>query len=350
MSIAHFTEVLFIGFFTSAGLFSALVFLITRDRPFLWYAALMDTMAAAQLVFSPDLLGLSGPSLVLYRTLSFGAFFATEAGFAWTFLQLPARAPRYARAVAIVLSLNVLGLGMQVATGSHEPYRTIAHLLFIALLATCGAAAWACAGLEEARYYLAGFGGALLGAIASGVSQSLNLGSWPEYFFQFGLAWQGALVGLALASRYAKIDPLTGAKSRAAFEERLSVAWRSAQSQGKGLAVVMVAVGGLKEYDSQFGRIAGDALLRRIANSCVACCGDRLDLFARYGDEAFAAIVPRVSREQADAIGLRLREDVAQDCPLTVGVGVASNENAISAMALAQQAARRSARDAISRG
>ncbi len=349
MSAAHFTEVLFIGFFTSAGLFSALLFLITRDRPFLWYAALMDTMAAAQIVFSPDLLGLAGIALVLYRTVSFAVFFGAEAGFALTFLQLRTRAVRYANAIAIVLILNLLGLVLEVFTGAREPYRTLEHLLFVALLAICGAAAWPSTGLEEARFYVAGFAGAIVGAISSGVSQSLNLGSWAEYCFQFGVAWQGALVGLALANRYAKTDPLTGAKSRGAFEERLNAAWRAAERGSQGLSVVMVAVGGLKEYDARFGRIAGDALLRRVANACVTCCGDRLDLFARYGDEAFAAIVPRVTREHADTIAARLREDVAKDCPLTVGVGVASIENAISALALAQQAARRSARDVISR-
>jgi diguanylate cyclase (GGDEF)-like protein len=352
MSLAHFTEVLFIGFFTAAGLYAALIFLMTRDRLFLWYAFLMDTMAAAQLVFTPDLLHaiLPGVSPLVYRTLAFGLFFVAEATFAWRFLQLGSRAPVYARGVQALLTLNLLALSVAYLH-AHEPYTQLAHVLFLALLALCGAAAWrtASAGHIDARFYLAGFAGAFMGATGSGITQSLALGNWPEYVFQFGVSWQGALLALALASRYAKIDVLTGAKSRSAFEEHLGVAWRAAQARGTGLAVIMIAVGGLKKYDERFGRISGDAMLRDIANSCVKACGDRLDLFARYGDEAFAAIVRHVSRAEANAIGVSLRDMVAPDFPLAVGVGVSSKENAISAEALAQQAARRSARDAIAR-
>lgn len=353
MSTAHFTEVLFIGFFTAAGLYSALVFLITRDRPFLWYAALADTMAAAQLVFSPDLLPIigHGTALVLYRAIAFSLFFAAQVAFVRAFLQLPTRSPKYMRALWALLALNIAGLVAASIAAAPEPYATIDHVLFLVLLAGCGLAAWegAYAGSEEARYYVLAFAGALAGAIASGAAQWLGIANWAEYFFQFGLAWEGALLALALASRYAKVDPLTGAKSRHAFEERLAAAWRFATKAHTGLAVVIVAIGGLKEYDTQHGRIAGDALLRKIANLCLISCGDRLDLFARYGDEAFSAIIPNVTRAQADAIGIELRERVARESPLIVGVGIASIENAISAKALVQQAARRSARDAISR-
>lgn len=353
VSTAHFTEVLFIGFFTAAGLYSALVFLITRDRPFLWYAALADTMAAAQLVFSPDLLPFiaHGTALLAYRAIAFGLFFAAQVAFARAFLQLPTRSPKYMRALWVLLVLNLAALAFPFITSAHEPYASIGHLFYVTLLAACGLAAWGSAttGLEEARYYVLAYAGALAGSLASGATQSLGFSNWAEYFFQFGVAWEGALLALALASRYAKVDPLTGAKSRHAFEERLAAAWRFASEQSAGLAVIIVAIGGLKEYDAQHGRIAGDALLRAIATFCLASCGDRLDLFARYGDEAFAAIIPNVTRAQADAIAVELRDRVARESPLVVGVGVASIENAISAKALVQQAARRSARDAISR-
>lgn len=353
MSTAHFTEVLFIGFFTAAGLYSALVFLITHDRPFLWYAALSDTMAAAQLVFSPDLLPAiaHGSALLLYRAIAFGLFFAAQVAFVRAFLQLPSRSPKYMRALWVLLALNLAGLVFPFITSAREPYATIDHVLFLALLACCGLSGWASAttGSEEARYYVFAYAGALAGGLASGAAQSVGRANWAEYFFQFGVAWEGALLAVALASRYAKVDPLTGAKSRHAFEERLASAWRFASKQHTGLAVIVVAIGGMKEYDAQYGRIAGDALLRKIAAFCLASCGERLDLFARYGDEAFAAIIPNVERAHADAIANDLRERVARESPLIVGIGVASIENAISAKALVQQAARRSARDAISR-
>jgi diguanylate cyclase (GGDEF)-like protein len=353
VNAAHFTEVLFVGFFTAAGLYSALVFLITRDRPFLWYAALMDAMAAAQLVFYPDLVPQisHGAALLAYRTVAFALLFAAQVAFVRAFLQLQTRSPKYMRALWVLLAVNIAGLALAFITAGAEPYRTIDHVLFLLLLGACGLAAWesASTGLDEARYYVVAFAGALAGAIASGAAEWMGSNVWAEYCFQFGLAWEGALLALAIASRYAKVDPLTGAKSRHAFEERLAVAWQFAAKTRSGLAVVIVAINGLRDYDARHGRIAGDALLRKIGALCLSCCGDRVDLFARYGDEAFAAIVPNVSRAQGDAIGAELRERVARESPLVVGVGVSSIENAISAKALVQQAARRSARDAISR-
>lgn len=353
MSLAHFTEVLFIGFFMAAGLYGGLLFLMTRDQVFLAYAALMDAMAAVQLVFAPELVRQVFHAFPpqAYRMAALALLFAAEAGFAWTFLQMRTRLARYATALGAALLLNIAALFFEYAAPDNALTIAAGHLLFFALLGICGAAAWESisSGARDARYYATAFAGALVGAAGAALTQQMQLGNWPEYLFQFGIAWQGALLALALAGRYTQIDPLTGAKSREAFEERLRATWEISEKRRTGLAVITIAVDGLRDYDARFGRIAGDAALRGIADACVAVCGDRLDLFARYGDEALAAIVTRVSRAQADEIGRRLELDVAAKSPLAVGIGVASKENAISAEALSQQAARRSARAAIRR-
>jgi diguanylate cyclase (GGDEF)-like protein len=353
VSLAHFTEVLFVGFFMAAGLYGGLLFLMTRDRVFLAYAALMDALAAAQLVFAPELVHQIFPAFPpqAYRMAALALLFAAEAGFAWAFLHMRVRLRAYATLLGTALLLNIVALFFEYADPGNTLYAGAGHLLFLGLLAIAAAASWESLsnGARDARFYFAGFAGAFAGAAASAIVQQVQLGPMPEYLFQFGVAWQGALVAVALASRYTQIDPLTGAKSRDAFEQRLRAAWEMAEKRRTGLAVVTIAVDGLRDYDARYGRIAGDAALRDIANACVAACGDRLDLFARYGDEALAAIVTRVSRAQADEIGRRLERALAGETPLAVGIGVASKENAISAEALSQQAARRSARDAIRR-
>lgn len=352
MTPAHFTEVLFIGFFTAAGLYSALLFLITRDRPFLLYAALMDTAAAAQLVFAGDLMGLERGTreLAVFRTVCYLAFFMAQAGFTWSYLRLAITSPKTARVLGIILAVNLAALFVQLG-GLAGPYQAVNHVLFVVLIGACGWAGVAGlrAGDESARYFVLGYGGAAFGMVLSGVAEALHLGSWPEYFFQFAVAWQGALLALALSGAYAKLDPLTGVKSRHAFDERLNAAWKRASENWTGLCLIIVAAGGIKEYEARAGRVAADALLRRIANFCAGCCRDRADLFARYGDHAFAAIIQGATRAQADFIAARMRETVAADCLVPIGVGVSSNENAISAEALVQQAARRSARDTIAR-
>lgn len=353
MTAGHFTEVLFTGFFTAAGLYSALIYLITRDRPFLLYAALMDASAAAQFVFAGDLLGLQAGTerLLVFRCVCYAAFFLAQAAFARAYLRLGPAPARISTALTVVLGLNLAALAVAMRWGPAGPYQFVDHALFVLLLATCGAAgvAQARGGDEGARFYVAGFAGALAAMVASAAADALHWGAWPEYLFQLGVAWEGALLALALANGYAKVDPLTGLKSRAAFDRRLNAAWDLAKGQNAGLAVIIVAAGGVREYQDRHGRVAADTELRRIAQLCAGCCRDRADLFARYGDEAFAAIIPGVTRERADEIAVRMRETVAQDCLLPVGVGVSSIDNAISAEALVQQAARRSARDTISR-
>lgn len=204
-------------------------------------------------------------------------------------------------------------------------------------------------GQEDARYYLYAYGGLFVTALAGALSDLAHLRAWPIYFFQIGVLWQAALLTVALASRYFKLDPLTGVKSRRAFDEGLIRAWRAASSQRTGLAVITVAIHGLREYEARQGRMAGDTMMRRVATHCAACCRDRADVIARYGDEAFAAIVPRVSRAEADAIAQKIRETVEEACQITIGVGVGSIDEAHSAKGLIQRAARRSARDAIGR-
>jgi diguanylate cyclase (GGDEF)-like protein len=354
MSLAHFTDVLFVGFFMAAGLYGGLLFLMTRDRVFLAYAALMDALAAVQLVFAPELVQQVFPAFPphAYRMAALALLFAAETGFAWTFLRVRVRLRPYATALGSVLLLNIVALFLEYADPDNVVYIATGHLLFLALLGLAAAAAWESLsqGARDARYFFNGFVGAFAGALVAAVLQQMQLGAWPEYAFQFGVAWQGALLAAALASRYTQMDPLTGAKSREAFEERLRATWAVAEKRRSGLAVVTIAIDGLRDYDARYGRIAGDAALRELAQECVAACGDRLDLFARYGDEALAAIVTRVSRAEADEIARRLELALgAKTRPLSVGIGVASKENAISAEALQQQAARRSARDAIRR-
>lgn len=343
VNVAHVTELLFIGFFTAAGLYSALLYVITRDKPFLWYAALMDSMAFAQLVFAADLLTLSPQDhrFALFRVCVLSLFVGAEAAFAFAFLQLRRQLPTFASAVSALAAIGVLMLVAQYALGAAPALRAAGHLIFFAMLAACAAAAYhqMRGGHEDARYFVYGFCAALAGVTLSTLADYRNWGHWAEYFFQFGVALQGALLALSLAARYAKLDPLTGVKSRRAFEERLPAAWRNAREDGTGLAVIFIAIDGFKAYDAKHGRIAGDALLRRISHLCSGCCRDRADLFARYGDEEFAAIIPRVSQEQADAIASRMCAIVAESTLITIRARAASIERgADSAPALLRDA------------
>ncbi|HET7815768.1 MAG TPA: 7TM diverse intracellular signaling domain-containing protein, partial [Candidatus Baltobacteraceae bacterium] len=158
MTPGHFTEVLFVGFFTAAGLYSALIYLITRDRPFLLYAALMDASAAAQFVFAGDLLGLQAGTgrLLVFRSVCYAAFFLAQAGFARAYLRLSTAPERTSTVLSVVLGLNIVALAAGMRGGPAGPYQFIDHALFVLLLAVCGYAGLTQArgGDEGARFYV----------------------------------------------------------------------------------------------------------------------------------------------------------------------------------------------------
>lgn len=72
----------------------------------------------------------------------------------------------------------------------------------------------------------------------------------------------------------------------------------------------MIDVDHFKLYNDRYGHQAGDECLRRIAQACASCVRGG-DLFVRYGGEEFAAILPKATMEDLDAITRRMREAVA---------------------------------------
>jgi diguanylate cyclase (GGDEF)-like protein len=89
-----------------------------------------------------------------------------------------------------------------------------------------------------------------------------------------------------------------------------------------------------KRYNDAHGHLAGDDCLRAIARALRGVCRRPGDLAARYGGEEFVALLPGVDANRAAALGLAVRDAVANiavphaDSPLgphvTVSVGVAT--------------------------
>ncbi len=250
----------------------------------------------------------------------------------------------------------LLLFGALIAAGAlvQLPLETVFQLApsIAAFLGAQTGFAWAVryAPVSDRRVFWLGYAAAGVLSVAALAAVLLHAGAIARALFECGVLVQAACLAFGLALRYAELDPLTGVKSRRIFDRQLVASWKRAKREGSGLAVLLISADGVRRYEAERGRLAADALLRRVASLCRGCCPGRADLFARYGDESFAAIVPRVTRAQADEIGAHMRQVVSEGCLLPIGVGVSSIENAISHEALLQQAARRSAREAITSG
>ena len=104
-------------------------------------------------------------------------------------------------------------------------------------------------------------------------------------------------------------DPLTGLYNRRAFAARLDDALAMARTTGRPLTFVLIDVDDFKRINDEQGHIAGDAVLRLLAQALTrhSRAGDIVGRFA--GDE-FVACLSNIDGELARALVARLSADL----------------------------------------
>lgn len=132
----------------------------------------------------------------------------------------------------------------------------------------------------------------------------------------------------------AQHDGLTGLHNRAALNARLAWEGRRATRGDLPLSVLMIDVDHFKRFNDRYGHLAGDDILRRVANVVAQFARRSGELAARFGGEEFALLLPGCTTEEARQVADALRAAVASlssghlpDGPaagVTVSIGVAS--------------------------
>lgn len=105
-------------------------------------------------------------------------------------------------------------------------------------------------------------------------------------------------------------DPLTGVHNRGYLEEYLQQETSRAQRHRTPLVVAMVDLDDFKLYNDTQGHLAGDQVLRRVAEAMQSCLR-RTDLVARYGGEEFTVVLPGTHPEDAARVLERVRTAVS---------------------------------------
>lgn len=141
---------------------------------------------------------------------------------------------------------------------------------------------------------------------------------------------QGYREHLEVQRQKALIDPLTGLPNRAAWSERLDYEVNAWHQRGNSLSLAMLDLDHFKRINDGYGHLAGDKVLKIIAN----VLSKRLrptDFIARFGGEEFVLLMPDSALADALAVGEVLREAIAA-CPfhfkgepvtITVSMGMA---------------------------
>lgn len=125
----------------------------------------------------------------------------------------------------------------------------------------------------------------------------------------------------------AMTDGLTSLRNRRAFVKSLDQEMQRAKRYTTPLSLLIMDVDKFKAYNDTFGHLAGDEVLRQVAD-ILQESARTTDVAARYGGEEFALILPNTDAQGAIALAERIRESVSKIAwtlrKVTISIGVAT--------------------------
>ncbi|HJW21272.1 MAG TPA: GGDEF domain-containing protein, partial [Candidatus Limnocylindrales bacterium] len=149
------------------------------------------------------------------------------------------------------------------------------------------------------------------------------------------LAYIGASIGREqrrardAAIRMSTIDAMTGLYNRTFFFSSLEREIARGDRSGRAFCLVMLDLDDLKAVNDRYGHLAGDQVLRGVAD-IVKSGVRKIDVAARYGGDEFVALLPETDPTGGWVLAEKIRLTVAEqgipgiDPAPTVSVGVVS--------------------------
>ena len=112
----------------------------------------------------------------------------------------------------------------------------------------------------------------------------------------------------------ARSDSLTGIANRRVFDEELKRELRRASRDRTPLTLVMCDIDYFKNYNDNYGHLAGDSCLIKVAKVIKQHFQRASDLVARYGGEEFAVVLPNTDSTEAHNMAEMLRQTIWDLC------------------------------------
>ena len=135
--------------------------------------------------------------------------------------------------------------------------------------------------------------------------------------------------------RFASTDALTGLHNRGWLDDAFDREIKRSERDELPLALIMIDVDHFKNYNDEYGHLAGDRVLITVADAIRSPLRPN-DLVARFGGEEFAVLLPETTVSNAEIIAERLRDHVAKVDPglldnrqlpaVTISLGIAGRQ------------------------
>jgi two-component system chemotaxis family response regulator WspR len=110
--------------------------------------------------------------------------------------------------------------------------------------------------------------------------------------------------------RLTVVDSLTGLKNRRYFDEFIEDEWNRSIRNRSSLSVLLIDIDDFKRYNDTQGHLAGDKVLRLVAEALFENSRRQADCLARFGGEEFGVILPSTSLAGAQILAEKYRGSV----------------------------------------
>ena len=205
--------------------------------------------------------------------------------------------------------------------------------LWVCYIVPVGLASWLLGGRLAAAL-------ALLAAMTSLFDGPAGLGR-PFHVEQINLLAERAAVLVVVAALAAfwrrsvgtarhleHIDALTGLENRTSFRKRAEAEINRARRTGRSITLAFLDCDNFKQVNDTRGHLAGDELLKTVANVLLAQTRN-YDVAARISGDEFLVLLPDTTAESANTVVQRLKVSLheamrAGPSPVTFSIGVAT--------------------------
>ena len=344
----------FYGILTAMFLFNLFVYIMLRERVYLYYIIYIFCMFFYQFQVHGHLKMFIDMPYLLHNAvfwLFLGGAQVSSVYFTREFLQL-----KHSTFGNRLLTGILLLTGIQTFCGLFHWNiwaNQLAHVLGLGgtlVMMALAIRRWH-EGFKAARYYLLAWGVLFVGIVFWVLSAYVVLPFPAVNYLLVGTVSETLLLSFALADRVkilrhttqvlgekvkhfrdlSRVDELTGLYNKRSMHQLLYTEMEKSE-MGQGHLVMMVLdIDHFKQYNDKFGHWAGDEVLKQTGNLLLTILRKE-DMAFRYGGEEFVVALPDSSVEKATNLAERIREElrkhpfepvVNQKEYVTVSIGLA---------------------------